>query len=300
MLGQGGRLGSARIQSRVRTGSVRTGTEGSTTKTSRSASPHLRGDVWGLPRVQAACGCAGCPVAPAHPCTDPSGTAGMLFYQLGPAAVRGKRGTRAHREGARLCSWLPFPSLCCPFRGVEVPDPSFPVGGGDSGSVGAAEGPGSQPCPSHKARDAAKGSCAAWTRVRMLVPNLLPETSQVFGSRVLASSACFACGLLSLRSRTPEGFPRTRCWQSDGLALGIAGLCMREPGQARGSRKPGGLLASPSWPQPRLGPAPLKFPCLGWGRAPSRAPCGQGESGLGRKGGGRDGGSGRENGSERP
>uniref|UniRef100_A0A8C3CGT5 SAM domain-containing protein n=1 Tax=Cairina moschata TaxID=8855 RepID=A0A8C3CGT5_CAIMO len=28
--------------------------------------------------------------------------------------------------------------------------------------------------------------------------------------RAAASSACFACGLLSLRSRTPEEFPRTR------------------------------------------------------------------------------------------
>lgn len=34
----------------------------------------------------------------------------------------------------------------------------------------------------------AKDSCTVWTGMQMLIPNLLPKTSEVFGSRVLAWS----------------------------------------------------------------------------------------------------------------
>lgn len=35
-----------------------------------------------------------------------------------------------------------------------------------------------------------KDSCMVWTQMQMLIPNLLPKTSEVFGSRVLASLNC--------------------------------------------------------------------------------------------------------------
>lgn len=52
----------------------------------------------------------------------------MLFYQLGPAAGMGKLGTAAYWVGTR--STAHFPSLCCLLWGVEVPDPTPPVGRG--------------------------------------------------------------------------------------------------------------------------------------------------------------------------
>lgn len=52
----------------------------------------------------------------------------MLFYQLGPAAGMGKLGAAARWAGTRSAAG--FPSLCCLLQGVEVPDPTPPVGRG--------------------------------------------------------------------------------------------------------------------------------------------------------------------------
>jgi len=51
-----------------------------------------------------------------------------------------------------------------------------------------AEGRRGQPRGFGRARGTVKDSCTVWTQMQMLIPKLLPKTSEVFGSRVLAGS----------------------------------------------------------------------------------------------------------------